>query len=185
MKAVFLDRDGTVVVERGYITVPEMIELIPGAAEAIIRLRASGWKVFVVTNQGCVAKGMITEEELGAIHFRMVSMLGAEGAEVDGIYCCPHHPEGTVPEFAFECDCRKPRPGLLERAASEHGLELADCVMIGDTLRDLEAARLAGSRAVLVLTGRGQETLAKEHRAHHVAQDLASAVHWVLSGPPA
>ena len=137
----------------------------------------------MVTNQGCVAKGMITEEELGEIHFRMVSLLGAEGAEVDGIYCCPHHPEGTVPDFAIECDCRKPRPGLLERAAGEHGLDLARCVMIGDTLRDLEAARGAGAQSVLVLTGHGRETVGKEHGAHYVADDLASAVQWLLSNP--
>jgi D,D-heptose 1,7-bisphosphate phosphatase len=180
MKAVFLDRDGTLVVERGYITVPDAIELIPGAADAVIRLRQAGWKVFIATNQGCVAKGMITEEELGEIHFRLVSMLGAEGAEVDGIYCCPHHPEGTVPDFAIECDCRKPRPGLLERAAAEHDLDLADCVMIGDTMRDLEAARQAGARGVLVLTGHGQDTASKEHGATHVAPDLASAVSWLL-----
>lgn len=180
MKAVFLDRDGTVVVERGYITVPDAIELIPGAAEAIVRLREAGWKVFVATNQGCVAKGMITEEELGEIHFRMVSMLGAAGAEVDGIYCCPHHPDGSVPDLAIECDCRKPRPGLLERAASEHDLDLSQCVMIGDTMRDLEAARSVGARPVLVLTGHGQETLTKDHGAEHVAPDLASAVSWLL-----
>src|SRR6185436_5670981 len=98
MKAVFLDRDGTIVVERGYITVPDAIELIPGAAQAIVRLRNAGWKVYVATTQGCVGKGMITEEELGEINFRMVSMLGAEGAELDGIYVCPHHPDGTVPD---------------------------------------------------------------------------------------
>jgi D-glycero-D-manno-heptose 1,7-bisphosphate phosphatase len=181
MKAVFLDRDGTIVVERGYITVPQMIELIPGAAAAIVRLRQEGWKVFVATNQGAVGKGMITEEELGEINFRMVSMLGAEGAELDGIYVCPHHPEGTVPEFSMECDCRKPRPGMLERAASENGLDLSQCVMIGDTRRDLEAARSAGARGILVLTGHGSDTAAEEHGADHVAADLAAAVDWLLS----
>jgi D-glycero-D-manno-heptose 1,7-bisphosphate phosphatase len=181
MKAVFLDRDGTVIVERGYITVPEAVELIPGAAPAIIRLREAGWKVFVVTNQGCVAKGMITEDELGMIHFRMVSMLGAEGAEVDGIYACTHHPEGLVPEYSFECDCRKPLPGLLERAASEHGLDLSSSVMIGDTLRDLQAGRAAGAESVLVLTGKGLAASSADHGAIHVAPDLAAAVDWLLS----
>jgi D-glycero-D-manno-heptose 1,7-bisphosphate phosphatase len=183
MKAVFLDRDGTIVVEKGYITVADDIELIPGAAEAIVRLRAGGWKVYVATNQGCVGKGMITEEELGEINFRMVSMLGAEGAELDGIYVCPHHPDGTVSDYTMECDCRKPRPGLLERAASENGLDLAECFMIGDTMRDLEAARSAGARGILVLTGHGSDTVSKEHGAEHVAADLAAAVHWLLSLP--
>ncbi len=181
MRAVFLDRDGTIVVERGYITVPGMIELLPGVAEAIVRLRAGGWKVFVATNQGCVGKGMITEEELGTINFRMLSMLGAEGAQLDGIYVCPHHPNGTVPDYAIECDCRKPRPGLLERAASENDLDLSQCFMIGDHLRDLEAARSAGARGILVLTGHGHDTATQEHGADHVAADLAAAVDWLLS----
>jgi D-glycero-D-manno-heptose 1,7-bisphosphate phosphatase len=180
MKAVFLDRDGTVVVEKGYITVPDDIELIPGVAAAILRLRRAGWKVFVVTNQGCVAKGMITEDELGVIHFRMVSMLGAEGAELDGIYACIHHPEGTVPDYSHECDCRKPLPGLLERAASEHGVDLSASIMIGDTLRDIEAGRAAGARSVLVLTGKGTR-VEPDHGADHVAADLAAAVDWLLS----
>ena len=176
MKAVFLDRDGTIVVEKGYITAANDIELIPGAAPAIIRLREAGWKVFVVTNQGHVAKGMITEDELGVINFRMVSMLGAEGAELDGIYACIHHPD-----YSGECDCRKPLPGLLERAASEHGVDLASSVMIGDTMRDLEAGRAAGARSVLVLTGKGKVASTEDHGAVHVAPDLASAVDWLLS----
>jgi len=182
MKAVFLDRDGTVVVERGYITVPDAIELVPGAALAIARLRTAGWKVFVVTNQGCVAKGLITEEELGAIHLRMVAMLAEGGAMLDGIFYCPHHPDGDVPQYAEECDCRKPRPGMLERAARENGLLLTDCVMVGDTLRDVEAAHASGARAVLVRTGHGEQTLAEneEHGAEHVARDLLAAVDWIL-----
>ncbi len=182
MKAVFLDRDGTIVVEKGYITIADDIELIPGAAEAIIRLRAAGWKVYVATNQGSVGKGMISEDELSVINFRMVSMLGAEGAELDGIYVCPHHPNGSVPEYSIECDCRKPRPGMLERAASENGLDLSQCVMIGDTIRDLEAARNVGARAILVLTGHGPETASLDHGAEHVAADLPAAVHWLLNG---
>jgi D-glycero-D-manno-heptose 1,7-bisphosphate phosphatase len=141
VKAVFLDRDGTLIVERGYITVPDNVELIPGAAAAVVRLRDAGWKVIVVTNQGAVAKGMITEDELGLIHFRMVAMLAEQGAQLDGLYYCPHHPDGDQMQYSVECDCRKPRPGLLERAAGEHGIELSESVMIGDTLRDLEPGR--------------------------------------------
>lgn len=180
MKAVFLDRDGTLIVERGYITVPEGVELIPGAAAAVARLREAGWKVLVVTNQGCVAKGLITEDELGLIHLRMVSMLAEAGAELDGVYYCPHHPDGDQISYSVECDCRKPRPGLLERAAGEHGVELSESVMIGDTLRDLEAGRAVGARSVLVLTGKGPQTAAEEHGADHVAPDLAAAVDWLL-----
>jgi D-glycero-D-manno-heptose 1,7-bisphosphate phosphatase len=181
MKAVFLDRDGTLIVERGYITVPDDVELIPGAAAAVARLRDAGWKVFVVTNQGAVAKGMITEDELGLIHFRMVSLLAEQGAELDGVYYCPHHPDGDQIQYSVECDCRKPRPGLLERAAGEHGIDLSESVIIGDTLRDLEAGRGAGSRGVLVLTGHGAQTAAEEHGADHVAPNLVAAVDWLLA----
>jgi len=184
VKAVFLDRDGTLIVERGYITVPEGVELIPGAAAAVARLRKAGWKVFVVTNQGCVAKGLISEDELGLIHFRMISLLAEAGAELDGVYYCPHHPDGDQISYAVECDCRKPRPGLLERAAGEHDLQLVESVMIGDTLRDLEAARAAGARGVLVLTGHGAQTASEEHGADHIAPDLAAAVEWLLGQAP-
>jgi len=183
VKAVFLDRDGTLIVERGYITVPEGVELIPGAAAAVVRLREAGWKVFIVTNQGAVAKGLITEDELGLIHFRMIALLAEAGAEVDGVYYCPHHPDGDQIGYAVECDCRKPRPGLLERAAGEHGLELAESVMIGDTLRDLVAGRAVGARGVLVLTGPGAQTASEEHGADHIAPDLPAAVEWLLAHP--
>ena len=182
MKAVFLDRDGTIVREKGYITVPDDLEILPGAAEAILSLRERGWKVIVVSNQGAVAKGLVTEEELGEINLRMVMMLGAEGATFDGVYVCPHHPEGKVPDYAIECGCRKPRAGLLEQAASEHDLDLAECVMIGDSLRDLQAGREAGvSATILVLTGHGAETAKGEHGADHVAADLEAAAAWLAS----
>lgn len=181
MKAVLLDRDGTVIADKGYVTVPEQVEVLPGVPAAIASIRAAGWKVFVVTNQAGVAKGLITEEELAGIHMRLVMMLGAEGAELDGIYACPHHPDGSVPDYAIECGCRKPRAGLLRQAASEHGLDLAGCVMVGDSLRDLEAGREAGTATVLVLTGHGREAAAAEHGADFVAADLPAALAWVRS----
>jgi len=179
MKAVFLDRDGTIVEDKGYITVPDMLALLPGVAKAIVSLREAGWKVFVVTNQAGVAKGLITEDELGMINLQLLAMLSVEGAALDGIYWCPHHPDGTVPEFALECGCRKPRAGLLELAAREHGLDLSRCVMIGDALRDMEAGKAAGVATVLVLTGHGAETAAQDHGADFVANDLAAAAEWV------
>lgn len=180
MKAVFLDRDGTIVEERGYVTAPEFLNLVPGAAAAIASLKERGWKVFVVTNQGAVAKGLLTEDELTAIHQAMVMMLGAEGALPDGIYYCPHHPDGTEGDYASECGCRKPKPGLLERAASENGLDLSASVMVGDSTRDIGAGKAAGVAAtVLVLTGHGAETAKGEHGADHVAADLAAAVEWI------
>jgi D-glycero-D-manno-heptose 1,7-bisphosphate phosphatase len=180
MKAVFLDRDGTMVVEKGYITVPEAVELYPGVPEAVRALKDAGWKVVVFTNQGAVAKGLITEEELAGIHERMLMMLGAEGAALDGVYFCPHHPEGSVEAYAVDCDCRKPKPGLLEQAARDHDLDLAQCVVVGDTPRDLQAGRAVGAKTVLVLTGHGAETALVPHGADHSAADLPAAAKWIL-----
>jgi D,D-heptose 1,7-bisphosphate phosphatase len=182
-RAVFLDRDGTVVVERGYITLPEDVALVDRAAEGIRAFRSQGWEVLVVSNQASVAKGLITEDELAQINLRMMALLAGEGATLDGIYCCPHHPEGTVPEYAIECECRKPRPGLLEQAAREHDLDLPRCVTIGDARRDVQAGDAAGTATVLVLTGHGVETAAGPHGAVYVARDLADAAAWLASRP--
>lgn len=182
MKAVFLDRDGTVILEKGHLRDPEAVELHAGAADAIRRLRDAGWAVFVVTNQSAVARGLLTEEELAAVHFRLVAMLGAEGASVDGIYSCPHHPEGTVLEYAVGCDCRKPRPGLILQAAREHGIDLASSIIVGDAGRDIEAGRSAGLAAcVLVLTGHGAEAAKTPHGADAVVADIAAAAEWILA----
>lgn len=178
-RAVFLDRDGTVVEEKGYITEPDGVTLLPGASEGIAAMRSRGWKIFIATNQAHVAKGMIHEEELAAINFRMVAMLAGEGAELDGIYCCIHHPEGSVLDLAIECGCRKPKPGLLEQAAREHGLDLGRCVMVGDSLRDIEAGRAVGARTVIVRTGKGAKTAAGPHAADHVADDLPAVAAWL------
>ena len=180
-RAVFLDRDGTLIEERGYITSPDVVELIPGAAQALVRLAKAGWKVFVVTNQGVIAKGRLTEEALSVIHFRMMALLSEGDASLDGIYFCPHHPEGVLDEYGQECDCRKPRPGLLLRAASEHGIDLERSVMVGDMTRDIQAGSAAGTRTVLVLTGHGGAARGESHGADHVAADLAAAADWILS----
>ncbi|HXG60690.1 MAG TPA: HAD family hydrolase [Planctomycetota bacterium] len=181
-RAVFLDRDGTLVEERGYVTTPEDLVLLPGAAAAVRALREAGWKVFVVSNQAAVARGLITEDELAAIHLRLAALLAAEGARLDGLYVCPHHPEGTIEAYALECGCRKPRPGLLEQAAREHDLDLARCVTVGDSPRDLEAGKAAGTRTVLVRTGHGRQAEAAGAEADHVADDLARAADWIISG---
>lgn len=182
MKAVFLDRDGTLSLEKGHVRSPDGLELHAGAADAVRRLRDAGWAVFVVTNQSAVARGFITEEELAAIHLRMVALLGAEGAGIDGLYSCPHHPAGSVAEYAVDCDCRKPKPGLILQAAREHGVDLASSVIVGDAGRDIEAGRAAGLAAcVLVLTGHGAETARTPHGADAVVADLAAAADWILS----
>lgn len=182
MRAVFLDRDGTIVEERGYITSPERISLIPGAAEGIAALRKAGWKAIMVSNQAGVAKGLMTEEDLVRVNARVDALLASEGTALDGLYCCPHHPEGTVPRYTQVCDCRKPGTGLLRRAAIEHGIDLASSVFVGDSIRDIEAGRGVGARTVLVLTGFGVKTRDAGGKADHVAADLAEAAAWILSG---
>lgn len=144
---LFLDRDGVVTTEGGeYVTDPDALRLLPGAAEAIARLAAAGWRLFLFTNQAGVGKGYLTLERLKAIHRRLTETLEAAGGRLNGIYFCPHHPDAG-------CDCRKPLPGMLLRAAAEHGLDLSACTVVGDSPRDIAAGHAAGCRTVLVLTG--------------------------------
>jgi D,D-heptose 1,7-bisphosphate phosphatase len=151
--AVFLDRDGTLIVERSYITRPDQVHLLPGAAEAIQQLRRSGFACVVVTNQSAVGKGMITVAELGHIHVEMLRQLREAGAELDGIYYCPFSPSDKDRTRSEHPD-RKPAPGMLLRAARELGLDLSASWMVGDMVSDVLAGRNAGCRgSILVRTG--------------------------------
>lgn len=153
-KAVFLDRDGTVNKLKGFITNPDEIELIDGAAEAISRFNALGYLVIIATNQPVIARGECTEDTLREIHNRLETLLGEKGAYVDAIYYCPHHPdkgfEDEIEELKTVCDCRKPAPGLLLRAQKEFNVDMSESYMVGDSLRDVEAGKNAGCRAVLL-----------------------------------
>lgn len=157
--AVFLDRDGTLNREADGLRSVDQLELLPGVAEAVQTLNHCGLRVVVVTNQPVIAKGYITEAELQNIHNKLESLLGMEHAYVDRIYHCPHHPDGGFPgerpELKIECECRKPRPGMLLRAARELNLDLSRSWMVGDTTVDVQCARNAGVKAVLVRTGHG------------------------------
>lgn len=181
--AVFLDRDGTVVEEVDYLARPEQLRLIPGAASAIRALNEQGLAVVVVTNQSAIARGMLTEDGLDAIHQRLTDMLAAEGAHLDAIYYCPHLTEGGLAPYDRPCDCRKPAPGMLLQAAKEHCIDLTVSAMIGDSLRDLDAGAAAGCKTlILVRTGHGvTEEAASALRASFVAADLAAAVVELLS----
>jgi D-glycero-D-manno-heptose 1,7-bisphosphate phosphatase len=185
--AVFLDRDGTLVEEVDYLVDPGQLRLIPGAAAAVRRLNEAGWPVVVVTNQSVIARGMASAQQLGQIHARLADLLRAEGARLDAIYYCPHHPDLGEPPYRAACECRKPLPGLLRRAARELDLDLARSAMIGDGLRDLEAGRAAGcERLVLVRTGHGRAEETKVRGAAlrpsvAVCDDLAAAVVHLLS----
>lgn len=156
-RAIFLDRDGTLNKYVGFLRDIEELELLPGVAEAIHCIDRSGYLAIVATNQPVIARGEVTPEQLEAIHNKLETLLGAEGAYLDGIYYCPHHPhkgyEGEVPELKIECDCRKPKPGLLLRAAEELNIDLAWSWMVGDGEADILAGKAAGCRTALIGEG--------------------------------
>jgi len=153
--AVFLDRDGVVIEDSHYLGNPDRVRLLPGAAGAIASLNRAGWPVVIVSNQSGVARGMFSEADVDAVHAHLAELLRGYGATIDAYHFCPHHPEGEVAAFKIECGCRKPRPGMLVRAATELSLNLAASWMIGDRVSDLEAGSAAGCRTVLVRTGHG------------------------------
>jgi len=183
--AVFMDRDGCLTEEVGYVNHPSRIRLLPRTALAVRRLNEVGIAAVMVTNQAGVARGYFSEDTLHAANRRMVGELEAGGARLDGLYVCMHHPREGRPPYRADCDCRKPRPGLLTRAAAELGLDLRASVMIGDKLSDVAAGHSAGTAGVLVLTGYGRGEW--EHRPaggeiepDHVAEDLLDAVNWAV-----
>lgn len=153
-RAVFLDRDGTINRYVGFLKRPEEFQLLDGVAEAIRYLNQSGYLTIVVTNQPVIARGDVTWEQLEEIHRKMETLLGQEGAYLDGIFVCPHHPDsgflGEVPAYKIPCDCRKPKPGLLLQAAREYNINLSKSWMIGDSQRDIEAGQSAGCQTILV-----------------------------------
>ena len=154
--AVFLDRDGTINEQMGYINHLSRFVLLPGVVAAIRRLNQAGVPVVVVTNQSGLARGYFPPALLDQVHAEMRQRLAEGGARVDGVYVCPHHPEAREERYRRACGCRKPRPGLLERAARELGLDLARSYMVGDRYSDVATGAAAGCRTVLVLTGYGR-----------------------------
>ena len=155
-KAIFFDRDGTINQYVGFLHSPDEFVLIDGVAEAIRKINSSGYLVIVVTNQPVIARGEVTYEGLEEIHNKMETLLGLEGAYIDGLYFCPHHPhkgfEGEVPELKIDCDCRKPKPGMLLRAAEDFNIDLSKSWMIGDGENDVKAGVAAGCRTALICT---------------------------------
>jgi D-glycero-D-manno-heptose 1,7-bisphosphate phosphatase len=175
---VLLDRDGTINEEVGYVLSPDELRLIDGAPEAIRRLRELGLGVAVVTNQSPIGRGWITEEDLAAVHERLRELLRARGAELDGIFTCPHAPSDG-------CGCRKPATGLVDRAARQFGFAPSEAFVVGDHAGDMAMGRAVGARTIFVLTGHGEEELpAAEPFADHVVPDLPAAadvIHAVLA----
>ena len=179
--AVFLDRDGTINVEKNYLHRIEDFQFIPGAPEAIRQLNRAGYLVLVVTNQSGVARGFFSLAEVEALHRHMSGCLAEYGAKIDGYYVCPHHPTEGQGAWRQQCKCRKGEPGLLLQAAAEHNIDLSRSYMIGDKEADIEAGEKAGCTSLLVLTGYGRETRQALLSANRVKSfaDLQAAVDYI------
>ena len=186
-RTAFLDRDGTIIEDLGYLGDPERIHFIPGAIEAMRALRAAGYRLVLVTNQAGVARGLITEGDVWRVNDRLRQLLAEAGVVLDAIYYCPHHAEIGPPEYRLACDCRKPGPGMVERARQDLGVNPARSVIIGDHGSDAGVARhFPGMLAIMVLTGHGSGQYEKVEKGElpmpdHVAADLGSAVAWLLA----
>ncbi len=180
-RAVFLDRDGTINLEKEYLYRIEDFEFVTGAEEAIRLLNQAGYFVVVVTNQSGVARGYYTEEDVEILHREISARLAAKGAHVDAWYYCPHHPAGKG-SYALPCSCRKPLPGMLLSAADRYGLNLKESVMIGDKRIDVEAALAAGCRPILVRSGYGSVEQEGLSQNIEVSDDLLSAVRSLVNG---
>ncbi len=182
--AVFVDRDGTINVERGYIARPQDLELIDGAGDALRALNDAGFLAVVVSNQSGVARGLMTEEDLAVVHQALEDMLAVHGARIDAAYYCPNYRDGVIERLTRDTSCRKPNTGMLDAAAQDLGIDLASSYVVGDDVTDIELAERAGLPAVLVLTGKGRDsvrTLRERGVAvAHVAADLGDAVRWIL-----
>ncbi|WP_217619149.1 HAD-IIIA family hydrolase, partial [Achromobacter sp. GbtcB20] len=155
--AVFLDKDGTVLADVPYNVAPERMAYAPMALAGLSRLAQTDLSLVVISNQPGVARGLFAADALNAVGVKLAAMFQAAGAHLDGFYWCPHHPEGVVQPYAMACDCRKPKPGLLLRAAQELGLDLAESWFIGDILDDVEAGNRAGCRSILLDVGNETE----------------------------
>jgi len=181
-KAVFMDRDNTIIDDPGYISDPELVKLLPGVELAIKSLAQAGFKNIVCTNQSGIARGMLTEEDLDKIHAELRRQLAEKGAHLDAIYYCPFHPQGTVEEYARESDLRKPKPGMLVNAAEERGLDLSQPWMVGDSARDIEAGQRAGCRTIRVRTGgeTSQSAQGSEAQADYTVRNLVEAARIIV-----
>ena len=178
-RAAFLDRDGTVIIERDYLADPDGVELVSGAVEALRALRDAGFDLIVVTNQSGIARGLYAESDFRAVQKRLDDILVDAGVPLTAVYFCPHHPDHTGP-----CDCRKPNPGMYLQAAEEHQIDLGRSVYIGDRLKDVSAAASFGGLGILVQTGYGAEEAQRRTGGVRVATGLLEAAqmarNWAL-----
>jgi D-glycero-D-manno-heptose 1,7-bisphosphate phosphatase len=180
IRAVFLDRDGTINVEKEYVHRIEDFEFVPGTVEALQLLVRADIDIIIVTNQAGIAKGIFSETDLAAVNRHMSAELLRHGVKLAGIYFCPHHPQATIPLYRKLCSCRKPNPGLLVTAMRQRGIAPSEAVMVGDKKSDVDAGRALGLTTYLVETGYGASEK-HETNATYVVPDLLSAVHHILS----
>jgi D-glycero-D-manno-heptose 1,7-bisphosphate phosphatase len=174
--AIFIDRDGTLVHARHYPSRPEDLILYDGIGPGLAALRRAGFRLIVVTNQSGIARGYFTEDDLGRMHDHLRAELRRFGVELDGIEFCPHHPDGVIEHLAIRCDCRKPAPGMVSRAAAAHGLDPARSWFLGDILDDIEAGNRAGCRTILVDIGTESLPTAPIRTPDFVARDTVHAL---------
>jgi D-glycero-D-manno-heptose 1,7-bisphosphate phosphatase len=185
--ALFLDRDGTLIEEVGYLDRPERVQLYPWSVDAIRALNRAGVRAVLVSNQSGVARGFFSEAVVERVHARIADLLAAGGAAIDAYYYCPHHPDGKVAAYARACECRKPGRGLVDRAVRELGVDPAKSFTVGDRWLDVGLAKAVGARGILVRTGYG---LTEESRppeglaADAVVDNLIEAVSWLLRKVP-
>jgi D-glycero-D-manno-heptose 1,7-bisphosphate phosphatase len=182
--AVFLDRDGTMIHDVGYLSRREELRWFPATIDTVRLLNRAGYLVFVTTNQGGIGRGYYAEAFVRETHAEMDALIRAAGGRVDGWFYCPHHPEAVVVDLRGECDCRKPRPGMIRQAQADHAIDLARSFVVGDKLADLQMAEAVGAKGILVRTGYGADVAAR-HAADlpagaRVATDLAEAALWML-----
>lgn len=186
--AVFFDRDGTINEEVGYLDSLDKLKIIPGAYEAIRLINESGMKAVVISNQSGVARGLFTEDFVQLTNEHLQTALRQKGSYIDNFYYCPHHPTEGIGIYLQNCNCRKPAPGMLLQAAQDLNIDLTRSYFVGDTFRDMEAAKKAGVKGVLVKTGYGQDFLqgdgqdraTAENKPDFIAGDILAAVKWIL-----
>jgi len=184
-RAVFLDRDGTINEEVGYLKSLDMLKVIPGAGAAIRLLNAAGFKVVIITNQSGVARGYFPESLVNEAHALLTAALRKDGATIDGIYYCPHHPTEGNSKHTIQCDCRKPATGLMDRAARDLDIDLKQSFMVGDKWSDIELGHRAGARSILVRSGFAPDDAGNKRPSHvedpdFTAHDLAEAADWII-----
>jgi len=182
-RAIFLDRDGTLIEEVGYLDRPERVELFPWSIDAIRAFNRAGWRVVIVTNQSGVARGFLTIDVVEQVHRHLDDLLHEGGAVIDAYYYCPHHPDGKVPELTRKCDCRKPGLGLIDRAVQEFGIDPKQSFAVGDRWLDVEFGHAMGGRGILVRTGYGarEEQLPQAGVvADAIVNNLIEAAAWIL-----